>query len=215
MSLFVFGDSWGTPIGIKVRDHFLWGPGTVNYSQVGSCLSQIRHNFFTHLSKIQIGVDSVFFIIPPDIRLWFPQTRPRNGISTRSVYEKNWHRAFKGCTIESISAYFSQVIGSEMLLLQNTCKSLNIEYSMWHNYNSLDFSSEPYMSQLDRSRFVSDVSMSGHLLGYEYDLPPREDGPDILVTNSSENFLRNDPHPSAQGHRTLRSIWLNWLNTVS
>jgi len=216
MSLFVFGDSWGTPWGIQNHEHFLYDVTWVNYSVAGACLSHIRHTFFEHLPEIDIGTDSVFFIIPPDIRLFFPMPRnPRRyQLSTRSVHTREWSRAFKGCPLESIYAYFSQVLGSELLLLSNTCNVLGIDYCMWHNYGKLDFLDDPYMLHLDRSVFVSEMSMMGHLLGYETDLEPGEDGPSVELTSTSKNFLHRDQHPSVAGHRILRKVYLDWLNTT-
>ena len=218
MSLFVFGDSWGTPWRISNREHFLYDPTWVNYSQAGACLSHIRHTFFEHLSEIDQCRDSVFFVIPPDIRLFFPEPVSHNSrrdrLATRSVHTRDWSRAFKGCSLESIYAYFSQVLGSELLLLSNTCRILGIDYCMWHNYGKLDFMDNPYMVHLDRSRFVSRMSMMGHLLGYETDLEPGADGPSVELTNTSKNFLHRDQHPSPAGHATLRSIYENWLNTT-
>jgi hypothetical protein len=212
MTDYIFGDSWGYPWKIPESEHFFFGENSVNYSVPGYCLSAIRDVFVKKLSEIVPGVDTVFFVIPPDIRLYWPNVSGK--MKTWGVVDRVWKRCFKNLSLRCINTYFDQVIGSECLALQSICRDRGITYGMWNNYGVLDFDKSPYMTQLDCSRFVSNRSMMAHLLGYEAELELLEDGPSIELTNTSDNFLANDQHPSVAGHRILRKVYLDWLNTT-
>lgn len=220
MTLHIFGDSWGTPWGIPSDKHFLhtWADSNSieykNFAKAASCISQVRDTFFNKISLINPETDSVFFVIPPDIRLYFPVRK--EGIRSISVVEREWRKLLGKIELHILNRYFNSVVGSEILLLQNTCRSMGLSYTMWHNYGVIDFDSHPYYDLIDTDRFVSKSSMMSCLLGYEYSLAPGADGPDILVTNTSNYFLPRDQHPSVRGHSRLSKIYSDYyqLNTV-
>ena len=217
MTLHIFGDSWGTPLGIKDADHWLARYSAndyVNHSECNLCLSHIRHYFFSKISNIDPSAgDTVFFIIPPDIRMFMWSRGNLTTISlSNSVGMKDYRKMFRGVSLAGILEYFNQVIGSEILLLQNTCRSLGLSYTMWHNYGVIDFDSHPYYNLIDTTRFVSRRSMMTELLGVEHSLNFLEDGPNLNMIDNSPYFLPNDCHPSLLGHDRLLEIYTNWAN---
>ena len=130
MTLYIFGDSWGTPWRIPKESHFLHryclevvGCKYKNCAKAGAGISQVRDTFFRNLCNINPHRDSVFFVIPPDIRLFFPVPN-EVGIRTISVTEREWHNLCGGVDDYTRDRYFYSVVGSEILLLQNTCVSL-------------------------------------------------------------------------------------------
>ena len=202
MTLHIFGDSWGTPWKIKEKHHFLHrDKDYINHSKAGISISNIRYIFFIVKNQIR-PTDSIFFVIPPDIRFFAPDMR------TYSVIQKEWQRTFKYYDTTQLDDYFSSVIFCEIILLQTIAKRVvGDNYWMWHNYGSLDFQHPLYGSEIDHDRFVSYTSMMDHLLGYSTKLEPRQDGPDVQLTNTSRYFLKDDQHPSVKGHNKLHKIY--------
>ena len=94
MTDYIFGDSWGYPWKISESKHFFFGENSVNYSVPGYCLSAIRDCFVHKLSRF-VPSDTVFFVIPPDIRLYWPDTV--RGMRTWGVVDRVWKRCFKIC----------------------------------------------------------------------------------------------------------------------
>lgn len=219
MTLWIFGDSWGTPWSIPRNAHFLHryctevsGCKYRNLAKAGTGISQVRNTFFQNISDINPRRDSVFFVIPPDIRLFFP-VPGESDIRTISVIEREWHNLLGDVNPDTRDRYFYSVVGSEILLLQNTCLAEGLSYTMWHNYGVIDFSAQPYYNLIDTTRFPSTSSMMSNLLGYEYSLADGDDGPDVRITNSSKYFLYRDQHPSVKGHDRLLEIYTNWAKT--
>ena len=146
--------------------------------------------------------DSIFFVIPPDIRFFAPDMR------TYSVNQKEWQRTFKYYDTTQLNGYFSNVIFCEIILLQTIAKRIvGDNYWMWHNYGSLDFQHPLYGSEINHDRFVSHTSMMDHLLGYSTKLEPGQDGPLTQLTNTSKYFLKDDTHLSVKGHNKLYQIY--------
>jgi len=211
MKIYTFGDSWGAGWGLEDNEknftqylETYLSCSAKNYSQSGSSLGQITHDFINKHHKLMPG-DLVTVIVPPDVR-WYTERNKK--IYSLFLCNKKHRQFLKGKT----DYWFLYHHALFMHSIYTVCLEKKANVIFAHNYGKLIIHEAfenliPKKIFLDYNRSLADLLGSADWFGnysLNHDGPPRP-----LV---GENFIPNDTHPNEKGHEIIANLLYNKFN---